>query len=52
MTTASLRVVAPGPLVGELEIVHIGGDHLSIVDEPFISKVGADLTKRMTNLGD
>jgi len=41
-----------GPLVGELEIVHIGGDHLSIVDEPFISKVGADLTKRMTNLGD
>ncbi len=39
-------------VVDDLEIIHIGGDHLSIVDEPFISKIGADLTKRMSNLGE
>ena len=27
-------------VVDDLEIIHIGGDHLSIVDEPFISKIG------------
>ncbi len=41
-----------GEVVEDLEIVHIGGDHLSIVDEPFISKIGADLTRRMTDVGD
>ncbi|GED96338.1 polyketide synthase Pks13 [Gordonia crocea] len=41
-----------GEVVDDLEIVHIGGDHLSIVDEPYISKIGADLTKRMNGLGE
>ncbi|QKT05869.1 acyltransferase domain-containing protein [Gordonia sp. X0973] len=38
-------------VVDDLEIVHVGGDHLSIVDEPFISKIGKDLTGRMKGLG-
>lgn len=36
-----------GEVVEDLEIQHIGGDHLSIVDEPYVSKIGADLTRRM-----
>ncbi|WP_431818484.1 polyketide synthase Pks13 [Gordonia jacobaea] len=36
-----------GEVVDDLEIIHIGGDHLSIVDEPYIAKIGADLTKRL-----
>ncbi|GAB18791.1 putative polyketide synthase [Gordonia effusa NBRC 100432] len=39
-----------GEVVDDLEIVHIGGDHLSIVDEPYVAKIGADLTKRMNDL--
>ncbi|MFT4043894.1 MAG: polyketide synthase Pks13 [Gordonia sp. (in: high G+C Gram-positive bacteria)] len=38
-------------LVTDLEIVHIGGDHLSMVDEPYVSKIGADLTARMNRVG-
>ncbi len=40
-----------GPIVSDLEIVHIGGDHLSMVDEPYISSIGADLTARLNGLG-
>ncbi|MGV9709692.1 polyketide synthase Pks13 [Gordonia sp. NPDC003424] len=40
-----------GEVVEDLEIIHIGGDHLSIVDEPFIGKIGADLSKRLGALG-
>ncbi|MFT4199744.1 polyketide synthase Pks13 [Gordonia sp. (in: high G+C Gram-positive bacteria)] len=40
-----------GEVASDLEIVHIGGDHLSIVDEPYISKIGKDLTKRLKNVG-
>ncbi|MFT3898693.1 MAG: polyketide synthase Pks13 [Gordonia sp. (in: high G+C Gram-positive bacteria)] len=40
-----------GEVVDDLEIVHIGGDHLSIVDEPYIAKIGKDLTKRLKNVG-
>ena len=29
----------------------IGGDHLSMVDEPYISAIGADLTARLNGLG-
>ncbi|WP_040511733.1 polyketide synthase Pks13 [Gordonia soli] len=39
-----------GPLVSDLEIVHVGGDHLSMVDEPYISTIGADLTKRLAGV--
>ena len=37
-------------VVDDLEIVHIGGDHLSIVDEPYVAKVGADLTSRIAQV--
>ncbi|GAB04493.1 acyltransferase domain-containing protein [Gordonia amarae] len=40
-----------GPIVSDLEIVQIGGDHLSMVDEPYISTIGADLTARLRGLG-
>ncbi|MFD4293690.1 polyketide synthase Pks13 [Rhodococcus sp. NPDC058532] len=31
----------------DLEVVYVGGDHVQIVDEPYIAKVGADLTERL-----
>ncbi len=34
-------------VASDLEIVHVGGDHIQIVDEPYIGKVGADLTKKL-----
>lgn len=37
-------------IVGDLEIVHLHGDHLAIVDEPEISTVGAWLRDRLQNL--
>jgi polyketide synthase 13 len=40
-----------GEVVDDLEIIHIGGDHLSIVDEPYIGKIGADLTRRLGEVG-
>ncbi|MGB3602342.1 MAG: polyketide synthase Pks13 [Gordonia sp. (in: high G+C Gram-positive bacteria)] len=39
-----------GEVVDDLEIIHIGGDHLAIVDEPYVAKVGADLTRRMAEI--
>lgn len=39
-----------GEVVEDLEILHIGGDHLGIVDEPHVAKVGADLGRRMAEL--
>ncbi|MBM7368205.1 polyketide synthase Pks13 [Gordonia hydrophobica] len=39
-----------GEVVDDLEILHIGGDHLGIVDEPHVAKVGADLARRMMEL--
>ena len=38
-------------IVDDLEIVHLNGDHLAIVDEPEISKVGSWLTDRLRELG-
>ncbi|AFR46880.1 polyketide synthase Pks13 [Gordonia sp. KTR9] len=40
-----------GEVVDDLEIIHVGGDHLSIVDEPYIGKIGADLADRVARLG-
>lgn len=37
-------------IVEDLEIVHLRGDHLAIVDEPEISKVGAWLGDRLNDL--
>lgn len=34
-------------IVDELEIIHLKGDHLAVVDEPEIGKVGNALTKRI-----
>ncbi|WBT08586.1 polyketide synthase Pks13 [Corynebacterium sp. SCR221107] len=39
-------------IVNELEIVHLRGDHLAVVDEPEIGKVGVALTKRIAELGN
>jgi len=33
--------------VPRLKVVHIPGDHLQIVDEPRIGKIGADLTAKL-----
>ncbi|MEZ5212327.1 polyketide synthase Pks13 [Gordonia sp. (in: high G+C Gram-positive bacteria)] len=39
-----------GEVVDDLEILHIGGDHLSIVDEPYVAQVAADLTQRIADV--
>ncbi|GAC50539.1 polyketide synthase Pks13 [Gordonia aichiensis] len=39
-----------GEVVDDLEIIHIGGDHLSIVDEPYIARIGADLSARLATI--
>ncbi|NLU84784.1 polyketide synthase Pks13 [Rhodococcus sp. HNM0569] len=39
-----------GEAVQNLEIIHIGGDHIQAVDEPYIAKVGADLTKKLADI--
>ncbi|WP_280437592.1 polyketide synthase Pks13 [Nocardia carnea] len=33
-----------------LEIIHIPGDHLQIIDEPRIGKIGADLTAKLARI--
>ncbi|MCQ9352690.1 polyketide synthase Pks13 [Corynebacterium sp. 153RC1] len=37
-------------IVDDLEIVHLKGDHLAVVDEPEIAKVGSALTRRIEQL--
>ncbi|MGW0018263.1 polyketide synthase Pks13 [Rhodococcus sp. NPDC003382] len=39
-----------GEVVRNLEVIHVGGDHLQIVDEPYIAKVGADLTRKLAEI--
>ncbi|MDN5759770.1 MAG: alpha/beta fold hydrolase, partial [Tomitella sp.] len=39
-----------GGVLSDLEIVPVGGDHLAIVDEPYIAKVGADMSKRLREI--
>jgi len=39
-----------GDYVKNLEVVYIGGDHLQIVDEPYIAKVAADLTTKLAQI--
>ncbi len=36
--------------VADLDVVYIGGDHVQIIDEPYIGKIGTDLTKRLEGL--
>ncbi|MEU1425829.1 polyketide synthase Pks13 [Nocardia sp. NPDC005746] len=33
-----------------LEVIHIPGDHLQIIDEPRIAAIGADLTKKLAEI--
>lgn len=37
-------------IVNDLEIIHLTGDHLAVVDEPEIGKVGRALTRRIEQL--
>ena len=50
----SLRTRKPdggwGDAAADLEVIKIGGTHIAVVDEPYIAKVGADLTKRLESL--
>ncbi|KIQ16661.1 polyketide synthase [Rhodococcus sp. MEB064] len=39
-----------GPYAPNLDIVHIGGDHLAVIDEPYISAIGADLQSKMEKI--
>ncbi|WP_430335791.1 polyketide synthase Pks13 [Rhodococcus sp. ACT016] len=39
-----------GEAAKNLEVVYIGGDHIQIVDEPYISKVGADLSNKLAEI--
>jgi polyketide synthase 13 len=39
-----------GEAVRNLEVIHVGGDHLQVVDEPYIGKVGADLTRKLADI--
>ncbi|MTE12050.1 polyketide synthase Pks13 [Nocardia aurantiaca] len=36
--------------IPHLEIVHIPGDHIQIIDEPRIATIGADLTKKLAEI--
>ncbi|MFJ9743811.1 hypothetical protein, partial [Streptomyces sp. NPDC101166] len=36
--------------IPNLEIIHIPGDHIQIIDEPRISTIGADLAKKLTEI--
>ncbi|NNH74076.1 acyltransferase domain-containing protein [Nocardia uniformis] len=39
-----------GEHISDLEIIHIPGDHLQIIDEPRIATIGADLTKKLAEI--
>ncbi|WP_069162030.1 polyketide synthase Pks13 [Nocardia altamirensis] len=36
--------------IPNLEVIHIPGDHLQIIDEPRIGKIGADLTAKLAGI--
>ncbi|MFT7021198.1 MAG: polyketide synthase 13 [Rhodococcus sp. (in: high G+C Gram-positive bacteria)] len=38
------------PVVQDLEIVYIGGDHLAVVDEPYIGRIAAHMTKKLDEI--
>ncbi len=39
-----------GGVLPDLEVVQVGGDHLAIVDEPYIAKVGAHMGRRLREI--
>ncbi|BBZ11505.1 polyketide synthase Pks13 [Mycobacterium branderi] len=39
-----------GEYVSDLEVVHIGGEHIQAIDEPIIAKVGAHMTEALNKI--
>ncbi|MFW0874396.1 polyketide synthase Pks13 [Rhodococcoides corynebacterioides] len=39
-----------GPYAPNLDVVYIGGDHLAVIDEPYISAIAADLTTKLQTI--
>ena len=39
-----------GDYVPDLEIVHIGGEHIQAIDEPFIAKIGAHMSQAIDQI--
>jgi polyketide synthase 13 len=39
-----------GEFVSDLEIVHIGGEHIQAIDEPYIAKVGAHMSEAINKV--
>ncbi|EID12096.1 polyketide synthase [Mycobacterium xenopi RIVM700367] len=39
-----------GEYVSDLEIVHIGGEHIQAIDEPYIAKVGVHMTEVLNRI--
>ncbi|MBY6367641.1 acyltransferase domain-containing protein [Rhodococcus corynebacterioides] len=39
-----------GPYAPKLDIVYVGGDHLAVIDEPYIGRIAADLTKKLDTI--
>ncbi|MFF0499428.1 polyketide synthase Pks13 [Nocardia aobensis] len=37
--------------IPNLEVIHIPGDHLQIIDEPRVAQIGADLTRKLAAIG-
>ncbi len=39
-----------GPYAPNLDIVYVGGDHLAVIDEPYISTIATDLTTKLQTI--
>ncbi len=39
-----------GEFVSDLEVVSVGGEHIQIIDEPFIAKVGAHMSQALRSI--
>ncbi|MGV0743180.1 polyketide synthase Pks13 [Mycolicibacterium sp. XJ870] len=39
-----------GEFVSDLEVVHIGGEHIQAIDEPYIAKVGAHMSEALNRI--
>lgn len=39
-----------GEYISDLEIVHIGGEHIQAIDEPYIAKVGAHMSEALNRI--
>ena len=39
-----------GEFVADLEVVPIGGEHIQVIDEPYIAKVGAHMSEAIDRI--